>query len=135
MAYTAHLPIRFGDEDAAGVVYFPRFLDFFHRVFEDLFNTEGPTYRELIERDRTGFPAVRVEVDFQAPLRFGDVFEVELSTEHIGTSSARFRYDGRCGGRDIARAFITVACIDMDSFHSKPIPADLRALFERHRRP
>lgn len=133
MSFITRFPVRFGDEDHAGVVYFPRFLDFFHRTFEDFFNELGPGYRALIHEDRTGFPAVRVEVDYHAPLRFGDSFEIELSTEHIGTKSASFLYQGRCEGRDIARAVITVACIDMDSFRAKPLPETCRELFEQHR--
>ena len=51
----------------------------------------------------------------------------------IGRSSATFRYVGyrHRDGEHACTAEITCACIDMRSFTSAEIPADLRALFER----
>ncbi len=134
MAFTTRLKVRFSDEDHAGVVYFPRYLHFFHCVFEDFFDTEGFPYHACLDVDRIGWPAVRVESDFREPLRFGDTLEVRLSVARIGERSATFRYEGRAAGseRIAVEARITVACVDMDAFRAVPIPPKYRALFERH---
>ena len=135
MTYRTSMPIRFGDEDHARIVYFPRFLHFFHCAFEDFFAAGGIPYRESLESDATGWPAVHVDVDFQSPLRFGDRFDVDVWVEKLGTKSATFAYRGSTGGRLVATARITVACIDMDSFRAQPIPDKYRTLFEAHREP
>ena len=135
MTFRTSLPIRFGHEDHARIVYFPRFLHFFHCAFEDFFAGNGIPYRESLETDQVGWPAVHVDVDFQSPLRFGDPFDVDVWVAEMGTKSAKFAYRGRCEGRAVATAEITVACIAMDTFQAQPIPPKYRALFEAHREP
>lgn len=131
MAFRTSMPVRFGDEDHARIVYFPRFLHFFHCAFEDLFDHNGIPYRECLDVDHTGWPAVHLDVDFHSPLRFGDTFDVDVWVERLGTKSAVFAYRGSCEGRNVASARITVACIDMKAFRAQPIPARYRTLFQR----
>lgn len=135
MVYRANIPIRFGDEDHAGIVYFPRFLDFFHCAFEDFFAANGRAYKLVLDEDQVGWPAVHVDCDFSSPLRFGDMFDVDVWVEKIGNKSATFAYRGRTEGRDVANARITVACIDMKVFKGIPIPAFYREMFEKHQTP
>ncbi|MFM7296641.1 MAG: acyl-CoA thioesterase [Planctomycetota bacterium] len=67
------LSVRFGDVDAAGIAYFPNIYGFLHDAFEALWERHvGIRYHELIAVRRLGFPLVHSEVDFHAPLRFGD---------------------------------------------------------------
>lgn len=136
MAFRTRIPIRFGDEDHAGIVYFPRFFHFFHCAFEDFFNEQGHSYQKVLDEDGAGWPAVHIETDFKRPLRFGDVLEVEVTVERLGDKSATFRYRGLKAGAEaegeVATARITVACIDMKTFRAQPIPEIYRELFERH---
>ena len=129
--------VRFGHEDHAQVVYFPRYLDFFHQCFEDLFYERADGYRHCLEVDRVGWPAVHVETDFKSPLRHGDVFAVELTLEQLGTKSATLHYRGSrvdaAGETPVAEAKITIVCIEVggaDHFRPCAIPPRYRALFE-----
>ena len=134
VAFRSQIKIRFGDEDHAGIVYYPRFFDWFHQVFEDFFEEAGRSYREVLDVDGVGWPSVHAEADFESPVRFGDVLDVTLTVEKIGGSSATFAYRGRrvADGADIVRGRVTVVCIDMKTFRSKPIPDFYRSLFEAH---
>lgn len=87
-------PVRFADIDHAGIVYYPRFFHYFHVAFEELWRARiGPqAYSDIIDRDRIGFPAVRAECDFKAPLKFGDTAEIEVTIPRLGTKSITFRY-------------------------------------------
>lgn len=87
-------PVRFADVDHAGIVYYPRFFHYFHLAFEELWRARiGPqAYSDIIDRDRIGFPAVRAECDFKAPLKFGDTAEIEVTIPRLGTKSITFRY-------------------------------------------
>jgi 4-hydroxybenzoyl-CoA thioesterase len=40
MAFRSQLKIRFGDIDRAGIVYYPRFLQYFHVALEEFFADE-----------------------------------------------------------------------------------------------
>ena len=93
-AFTYATPVRFADVDHAGIVYYPRFFHFFHLAFEELWRARiGPrAYSELLDKDRVGFPAVRAECEFHAPLRFGDSVEIELTVARLGSKSITFRY-------------------------------------------
>ena len=134
MAFRTQIQVRFSDEDHARIVYFPRFFHFFHVAFEDFFAANGVPYRDVLDVDRCGWPAVRAEADFERTLRFGDLLELELAVERLGTSSAIFLYRGRRHGEDedVCRGRITVVCVDMDSFESRPIPDKYREMFARH---
>ncbi len=123
-AYTT--PIRFSDVDHAGIVYYPRFFHFFHLAFEELWRERmGPhAYRELLDRDRIGFPAVRAECDFHAPLRFGDSAEIELGISRMGGKSIDFAYRVRnAETRQLcAEGRVVCAVVDLARFVAVPVP-------------
>ena len=119
--------VRFGDVDHAGIVYYPRYFEYFHTAFEEMF-AEG--YRHIVDDRSIGFPAVRVECDFHAPLRFGDLVEVEVTCDRTGRSSVTLHYRAVKDGVATAEARITCAAVDMKVLRSIPIPDDLRARFE-----
>lgn len=140
MPFRARLKVRFGDIDHAGIVYYPRFLHYFHVALEEFFSQElGMQYSEVINERRLGFPTVHLEIDFHRPLRFGDEIDVEVGVPEIGTTSIRWRYqvfrvEGAEGLEEPAAAgeFVTVA-LDMDTYEKTPIPGWLREPLERYR--
>jgi 4-hydroxybenzoyl-CoA thioesterase len=135
MAFVSEQPVRFADIDRAGIVYYPRFVDFFHRAFEDFFAVEAGThYHRLIDDLRVGFPTVHIESDFKIPLQYGDVIRIELTVARLGQHSVAIRYRAFRPGMDVpaAVAVITTACVDMGSFKPIAVPEQLRRTFERH---
>lgn len=134
MAFRSEIRVRFGDEDHAQIVYYPRFFDFFHQVFEDFFDDCGFPYRRVLDEDRIGWPAVHAEAEYKSPLRFGDVLVVDLTLEKLGTKSATFVYRGtqKKNGALVVVGRIVAACIHMDTFTAKEIPEKYRALFQQH---
>ena len=133
--YSSPVRVRFGEIDRAGIVYYPRFFHYFHIAFEEFFaDRVGIPYHVLIEKRRIGFPTVRVECDYRAPLKFGDRLDVRISVERIGRSSVTFRYRAwnRRGRRISAEALVTVVCVDMATFRPVGIPAFCRRAFEEH---
>lgn len=133
------LRVGFGDVDHAGIVYYPRFFQYFHVAFEELFFARlesggGGGYRYVLDDLRVAFPAVHAEVDFRRPLRFGDVFEVVIAAERLGEKSVALRYTiekvDPSPGEVSAEGRVTCAVIDMATFRAIPLPAELRPLFE-----
>lgn len=129
-------PVRFADVDHAGIVYYPRFFHYFHLAFEELFRVRigQRAYVDLLDHDRVGFPAVRAEADYQAPLRFGDTAEIELTVERLGRTSITFHYKvWRAAEPGVARAQsadgkVVCAVVDLSAFKSVPVPDRIRAL-------
>jgi 4-hydroxybenzoyl-CoA thioesterase len=136
MAFRTRIRVRFGDEDHAQIVYYPRFFHFFHCAFEDFFDQQGLPYRECLDVDRIGWPAVHAEADYEKPARFGENLDVEVRVSRIGEKSATFEYDVRdVAGARVCRGRVVVACIDMDTYAARPIAEKHRALFALHLEP
>ena len=132
------MPVRFADVDHVGIVYYPVFFHYFHLAFEELFIARmgSRAYLELLDRDRVGFPAVSCRCDFEAPLRFGDTIDVELSVDRLGEKSVTFAYriwnvagDDRAGDRLAAEGQVVCAVVDLKAFRAIPIPEPVRSLF------
>ncbi len=138
MAFRSRLKVRFADIDRAGIVYYPRFFDFWHRAFEDFFGEEvGIPYYRLIDEQRIGFPIVHVEADFRIPLQHGDLVTIRMATARLGERSIAMRYQTfRPDIEAVAAAgVVTQACIDMRTFHTMRVPDAIRAALLRHQEP
>ncbi len=129
-AFVYEIPVRFGDVDRAGIVYYPRFLHYFHVAFEEFFKTAlGKPYPEMVDRDRLGMPTVHVDVDFASPLAYGDSALVEVRVRSVGRTSIEWDYEVRSGlsGALSARGRTVTAAVDMETFRPTPVPEPLRS--------
>jgi 4-hydroxybenzoyl-CoA thioesterase len=134
VAFVREIPVRFPDVDFARVVYYPRFFDYCHRVFEDFFEVEmGIPYAQMLQQRKVGYPSVHARADFKAPLRFGDIARIEMTTVKVGAASITSRYRVSSATQLCAELEIVTATIELDSFKGIPVPDDVRAAFERCR--
>lgn len=126
--------VRFDEVDAAGIVYFARFFTWCHDAMEAMLAPLDGGYTALVTTRRLGLPAVHVEADYRAPLRFGDEVLVEASVERLGKSSVALRFDlVRSPGREpVAVVKHVVSLVDLGVLRARPLPDDVRAVFERH---
>jgi len=133
-AFTTTIQVRFGHVDPAGIAYYPRIYDYVHEVYEELWEHHvGVRYYKLLLEDRIGFPLVHSEVDFSAPLRFGDRPEVSVTCTKLGRSSIGLRYVFRLDGVVCVDARMTTVCTDLRVMKSIELPAHFRAKFEEIR--
>lgn len=130
-------PVRFEDVDAAHIVFFARFLGYAHEAMEHFFDAVEGRYVGLITKRRIGLPAVNVNIDFRAPLRYGDVVRIETSCEKIGNKSAVLLYRMVRKGDSALSAEIrhTVVTTNLDTLTSCPMPEDVRRQLEAHLAP
>ena len=133
MTFSARIPVRFGDADPAGLVYYPVLFHYCHAAMEEFFAARcGVPYDELVSRRRVGFPTVNVRAEFFAPLVYGDEAEVEVWVSRVGRSSATFEYRLRRGrdGLLCASASHVQVAMNLDTRAAVAIPEDLRRAFE-----
>jgi len=134
MAHVQTLLVRFEDVDYARVVFFPRLLEYCHRVFEDFFPAQlGVSYAEMVAQRKIGFPVVSSKADFRFPFRFGDECRIAMEVLRMGEASVTNRFRLFRGGALAAEIEIVVACVDVDAFRARPIPDDVRRGLEAHR--
>ena len=128
--------VRFGDCDPAGVVYFPRYFDWFHQAMESWFDEQlGIPYAKILER--YGFPAVHTEADFLKPSRMGEQLDVQLRVSKLGKTSFQIDYQV-FGAQDQLRvtghtvvAMIGLVANESDHFQPVRLPEELRTSIER----
>jgi 4-hydroxybenzoyl-CoA thioesterase len=127
--------VRFEEVDAAGIVYFPKIVSYAHEAMEDFFDSIEGGYPGLIMERRLGLPAVKLESEFSAPLRYGDEFRIETSVAELGGRSVVFRFRILRVSNDQLCATLhhTVVMSDLRALKSVDMPADVRTLLEHHR--
>ncbi len=128
--FTTSILVRFGDLDGAGIAYYPNLVNFLHEAFEDFFKGHvGRPYPEVY-KGGIGFPTVKVEMEFFAPVHYGDQVGVGVTVERMGRSSVQIRYEGSVAGKPVFRARTIAVTVDMKTFRSTPIPDWLRERFQ-----
>lgn len=99
MLYRRAYPIEFNHCDPAGIVFYPRYFEMTNHVCENFFREAvGVSYGAMMKQG-AGVPTVRIETDFRAPSRLGDVLEVTLGIVRLGGSSVTFEIIGACEGQ------------------------------------
>ncbi len=134
MPFSTRIPVRFGDTDPAGLVYYPVLLHYCHAAMEEFFEARcGTSYARLVAEERLGFPTVNVRAEFFAPFVYGDVAEVEVWVSSAGRTSATFEYRlRRASDRTLcASATHVQVSMNLDERRAVPVPEDLRRAFER----
>lgn len=85
--------IEWGDCDPAGIVYFPRYLEYFDRCTRALFERAGFFKRDMLKKySIAGIPVVDIKAQFMIPSRYGDDVVVESSVSKLGNSSFVVRH-------------------------------------------
>lgn len=126
-AFTARRKVRFGDVDAAGMAFYPRYFEMLNEAVEDWMESLGWSFARMHLEQRAGIPARRVEADFTAASRLGDELEAQIFVDRIGRTSAELRVAFACAGEPRWTARMTIVFIDIDAGRSLPWPDDLRA--------
>jgi len=132
MPFVARIVVRFGDADPAGLVYYPVIFHYFHVAMEEFFAARaGVSYARLMAEERLGFPAVKAETEFFAPLFYGDEADIEVAVARVGKSSVAFEYAARRASDAIlcARSRQVHAAMNLDTRRAVPVPEHLRRAF------
>jgi 4-hydroxybenzoyl-CoA thioesterase len=128
--FSSHHLVRFDDVDGAGIVYYPRYLHFCHKTFEDLFNQRSAIkYPQLIKEHQLGFPTVHVEADYFKPFYYGDEIKVIFRVKAIKNSSLITHYEFFNKAELSFSALITVVCMDLQTKKSRLLSTDMREFF------
>ena len=135
MAFRARIKVCFSDIDYAGIVYYPRFVHYFHLAMEEFFGARlGMDYPKVLIEHRIGFPTVHLESDFAKPLNYGEELDVEVTVQKVGRTSITWGY--RVFRTTDPEEPIVTGCnvtvtVNLDTFEKQEIPEWLRERLER----
>jgi 4-hydroxybenzoyl-CoA thioesterase len=136
MAFRAPIQVCFGDIDNAGIVYYPRFMHYFHLAFEEFFKSKlGIGFADVLHRRNVSLPTVRVESDFLRRLSYGDRIDMEVHVLHVGRTSISWGYRGyRIGEKEelVVEGKNVTVCVTTDTFQKIAVPPWLREKLEAY---
>lgn len=121
--------VRFGETDAAGIVFYPTYFTWFDTGTHELLRigdepSHGPDGKPLHP-----MPLVECGATFLAPLQFDEPIEIVSTVAEIGETSLRVEHEVRHRGKTAARGFevhVYVRLVD-GRIAKAPIPDELRA--------
>jgi 4-hydroxybenzoyl-CoA thioesterase len=108
MIYRRKIPVEFNHCDPAGIVFYPRYLEMTNSLVENFFREmmDYPFARMMAEG--VGTPTVKLEMDFKAPSRLGDVLDWTLEVRRLGRSSAKVRITAEGEGKVRLQGHVTL---------------------------
>ena len=126
--YTIEERVRWGDVDAASIIFYGAYIRFFEFAETELFRAVGLPYGVMFEELDVWLPRVHIECDFHRAAQLDDLLEVSVYVGRFGNKSMRLDFEVRRKGEDplIARAHFVLAAVKRDSFETVPIPEMLK---------
>ncbi len=127
MTWHRQIRVEFNHCDPAGIVFYPRYFEMTNSLCENFFREEiGISYAEMMAQG-IGVPTVRIDCDFRAPSRLGELLDWTLVVTRLGETSVTFRaeVEGRLSIR------LTLVWLGPD-FRPTPWPAAFRSRLAAH---
>ena len=125
--------VIFGDTDAAGNVYHPRYLEMAERGRNELMRGVGLDLRGMFEHRRLGLALRTARMKFHVPALFDDRLTVRTALERLGAASSTWVSRIRRGGTPVCTVRAEIVCMDRCSGQPILYPGDVRGVFERVR--
>ncbi|PYS63893.1 MAG: hypothetical protein DMF74_08605 [Acidobacteria bacterium] len=135
--FTIEERVRWGDVDAAGIIFYGSYIRFFEIAETELFRAAGLPYGVVFDELNIWLPRVHLECDFHRAAQLDDLLEVSVWVGKIGTTSLRLNFEVRRKDRDnkieeklIATAHFVLVATRRDNLRPVPVPEELRRALE-----
>jgi len=131
--FTIEERVRWGDVDAAGIIFYGSYIRFFEIAETELFRAVGLPYGVVFDELNIWLPRVHLECDFHRAAQLDDLLEVSVWVGKIGTTSLRLNFEVRRKDRDdkieerlIATAHFVLVSTGRHNLQPVPVPDELR---------
>jgi YbgC/YbaW family acyl-CoA thioester hydrolase len=127
--YTIEERVRWGDVDAARIIFYGSYIRFFEIAETELFRAAGLSYGVMFDQLDIWLPRVHLECDFHRVAQLDDLLELSVYVGRFGRTSLRLDFEVRrkSEAEIIANAHFVLAAVRRDTFATVPIPDELRA--------
>ncbi len=125
--------VRWSEADPAGIVFYPRFFEWFDLATEALFESVGLPWPELFPKfGIVGVPIVESGARFQSPVRYGDVVRVGSAVAGVSDKTFRVEHEVAVGDVHCATGFEVRAWVARPEspggrLRARPIPEEVAA--------
>ncbi|MCI0616730.1 acyl-CoA thioesterase [bacterium] len=119
--------VRWGDVDAARIIFYGAYIRFFEFAETELFRSVGFSYSVIFDQLDVWLPRAHIECDFLKAAQLDDLLQVCVFVGHVGTKSLRLNFEVRRKDETdlIAKAHFILVSVRRDSFETVPLPATL----------
>jgi YbgC/YbaW family acyl-CoA thioester hydrolase len=131
--FTIEERVRWGDVDAAGIIFYGSYIRFFEIAETELFRAAGLPYGKVFDELEIWLPRVHLECDFHRATKLDDLLEVSTYVRKIGRTSLRLNFEVRRKDQDgklepnlIATAHFVLVSTRRDTLEPIPVPEELR---------
>ena len=118
--------VYFSDTDAAQVVHHARYITWLEAARIDYLDHIGCSYVSLQEK-RIGLMPVSIAINYHKPLKFGDRFVIEITIESLKHTQVVIKGDVIRDNDLCCTSFVTLACVNEESWKPIKIPSYLKA--------
>jgi acyl-CoA thioester hydrolase len=127
--FTIEERVRWGDVDAARIIFYGAYIRFFEFAETELFRSVGLPYSVMFDELDVWLPRVHLECDFHRAAQLDDLLEVSVYVGRFGTKSMHLNFEVRRKGEEmlIADAHFVLASVRRDTFETVTIPDELKA--------
>jgi 4-hydroxybenzoyl-CoA thioesterase len=126
--HLTHTRVRFGETDAAGIVFYPTFYTWFDVGTSGLLRAALGELLGADGRPRWPVPIVEASARFSLPLYFDDAIVIRSTVAELGTSSLRIEHVVLRADIEVARGFEVRVLVGYDGprIGARPLPEELR---------
>ena len=129
--------VRWGDVDAARIIFYGAYIRFFEFAETELFRAAGLPYGVMFDELDIWLPRAHLECDFRRAARLDDLLEVCAYVGRVGRKSLRLDFEVRRKGEEeiIADAHFVLVAVRRGTFESVPVPEELKRRLATYTRP
>ena len=131
--FTIEERVRWGDVDAANIIFYGSYIRFFEIAETELFRAVDMPYGKIFDELDIWLPRVHLECDFHRAAQMDDLLEVSVYVGRIGTTSLRLNFEVRRKTEDgtiekdlMATAHFVLVSTDRKDLKPLPVPDELR---------
>jgi len=131
--FTIEERVRWGDVDAASIIFYGSYIRFFEIGETELFRAVGMSYGKVFDELDIWLPRVHLECDFHRAPRLDDLLEVSVYVRNVGRTSLRLNFEVRRKTEDgtiekdlMATAHFVLVATDRNNLRPIPVPSALR---------
>ncbi len=120
--------VRWGDVDAARIIFYGAYIRFFEFAETELFRTVNLPYSVMFDELDVWLPRAHIECDFRSAAQLDDLLEVSVYVGRIGTKSLRLNFEVRRKTETalVAEAHFVLVAVRRDTFETVALPDELK---------
>jgi YbgC/YbaW family acyl-CoA thioester hydrolase len=129
--------VRWGDVDAARIIFYGAYIRFFEFAETELFRAVGLPYGVMFDELDIWLPRAHLECDFKQAAQLDDLLEVSVYVGRIGTKSLRLNFEVRRNGDQAltAEAHFILVSVRRNTFETISLPEELKRRLAPYTRP